>query len=225
MMASTTTSSASGSGWPRHPRRISAFAVPLHVRRRQCQRPERVRAAWRSDVHQSRHAAGGEERRRSGRRARARDQPRALCGTAPRRRARPRRIKWARFSDRLRARFSAASPARPFRWGARSASAPAFLKYGREYERQADLLGAQIMARAGYDPRDMANMFQTIQAKGGGGGPEWMSSHPNPGNRYEAITKEVGAAPRDRIRFATRGVHAGPVASRSAWRRRRRPSR
>ena len=67
----------------------------------------------------------------------------------------------------------------------------AFLKYGREYERQADLLGAQIMARAGYDPRDMANMFQTIQAKGGGGGPEWMSSHPNPGNRYDAISKEA----------------------------------
>ena len=34
-----------------------------------------------------------------------------------------------------------------------------FLKYGREYEREADLLGAQIMARAGYDPRQMANMF------------------------------------------------------------------
>jgi Zn-dependent protease with chaperone function len=67
----------------------------------------------------------------------------------------------------------------------------AFLKYGREYERQADLLGAQIMAGAGYDPRDMANMFQTIQAKGGGGGPEFMSSHPNPGNRYEAINKEA----------------------------------
>ena len=66
-----------------------------------------------------------------------------------------------------------------------------FLKYGREYERQSDLLGAQIMARAGYDPRDMANMFQTIQAKGGGGGPEWLSSHPNPGNRYDAITREA----------------------------------
>ena len=66
-----------------------------------------------------------------------------------------------------------------------------FLRYGRDYERQADLLGAQIMARAGYDPRDMANMFQTIQAKGGGsGGPEWLSSHPNPANRYEAINKE-----------------------------------
>jgi beta-barrel assembly-enhancing protease len=68
----------------------------------------------------------------------------------------------------------------------------AFMKYGREYERQADILGAQIMARAGYDPRDMANMFQTIQSKGGGsGGPEWLSSHPNPGNRYNAINKEA----------------------------------
>jgi predicted Zn-dependent protease len=66
-----------------------------------------------------------------------------------------------------------------------------FLKYGREYERQADLLGAQIMARAGYDPRDMADMFQTIERQGGGGGPEWLSSHPNPGNRRAAIEKEA----------------------------------
>ena len=29
------------------------------------------------------------------------------------------------------------------------------MKYSREYEKQADLLGAQIMARAGYDPRDL----------------------------------------------------------------------
>jgi hypothetical protein len=65
-----------------------------------------------------------------------------------------------------------------------------FLKYGREYERQADLLGAQIMARAGYDPREMANMFRIIQSQGGSGGPEWMSSHPDPGNRYNAIVKE-----------------------------------
>jgi predicted Zn-dependent protease len=34
-----------------------------------------------------------------------------------------------------------------------------FLKYKREYEEQADILGTQIMARAGYDPRDLANMF------------------------------------------------------------------
>jgi Zn-dependent protease with chaperone function len=80
----------------------------------------------------------------------------------------------------------------------------AFMRYGREYERQADLLGAQIMARAGYDPRDMASMFQTLQAKGGGGGgPEWLSSHPNPGNRYEAITREAAQL---RVTNATRNT-------------------
>ena len=68
-----------------------------------------------------------------------------------------------------------------------------FLKYGREYERQADLLGAQIMARAGYDPREMANMFRIIQEQGGRSGPEWLNSHPNPSNRYDAISKEASA--------------------------------
>jgi Zn-dependent protease with chaperone function len=65
------------------------------------------------------------------------------------------------------------------------------LQYGRDYERQADVLGAQIMARAGYDPRQMANMFQTIARQGGNRGPEWLSSHPDPGNRYAAINKEA----------------------------------
>jgi beta-barrel assembly-enhancing protease len=68
-----------------------------------------------------------------------------------------------------------------------------FLKYGREYETQADILGAQMMARAGYDPRQMANMFKTIESQGGGGGPEWLSSHPNPGNRYNTINREAQA--------------------------------
>jgi beta-barrel assembly-enhancing protease len=66
-----------------------------------------------------------------------------------------------------------------------------FLKYSREYEREADLMGAQIMARAGYDPREMANMFKTIERQGGSNGPEWLSDHPNPGNRYEAINREA----------------------------------
>jgi hypothetical protein len=66
-----------------------------------------------------------------------------------------------------------------------------FMKYGREYERQADIEGAQIMARAGYDPRDMASMFRTIEQQSGGSGPEWLSDHPNPGNRSAYITKEA----------------------------------
>ena len=66
-----------------------------------------------------------------------------------------------------------------------------FLKYSREYEREADLLGVQIMARAGYDPREMANMFQTIARRSGNGGPEWLSDHPSPTNRYAAINREA----------------------------------
>jgi beta-barrel assembly-enhancing protease len=67
----------------------------------------------------------------------------------------------------------------------------AFLRYSRDYERQADILGAQIMARTGYDPRDMASMFRTIEQEGGGRAPEWLSNHPNPGNRAEYITQEA----------------------------------
>lgn len=66
-----------------------------------------------------------------------------------------------------------------------------FLRYSRDYETQADTLGAQIMANAGYDPTDLANMFKTIEKQSGGSSnPEWLSSHPNPANRYENINRE-----------------------------------
>jgi len=83
------------------------------------------------------------------------------------------------------------------------------LRYSRDFEKQADLLGAQIMARAGYDPRDLAHMFETIQKEArtsGSGGPQWMSSHPDPGNRTQYITKEAESltigAPPDTAQFA-----------------------
>ena len=69
------------------------------------------------------------------------------------------------------------------------------LRYSRDFEKQADLLGSQIMARAGYDPRALGRMFETIEkeskASGGGGTPQWLSSHPNPGNRTVYINKEA----------------------------------
>jgi len=70
------------------------------------------------------------------------------------------------------------------------------LRYSREFEKQADLLGVQIMARAGYDPRALAHMFETIARESqasGGSGPQWMSSHPDPGNRTVYITQEAEA--------------------------------
>ncbi len=82
------------------------------------------------------------------------------------------------------------------------------LRYSRDFEKQADLLGAQIMAKAGYDPRALAHMFETIagEAKSSGGGtPQWMSSHPDPGNRTQYITQEARsltiATPADQSQF------------------------
>jgi hypothetical protein len=67
-----------------------------------------------------------------------------------------------------------------------------FTKYSRQYETEADILGAQIMARAGYDPRELASMFRTIaQQSRGSGAPEFLSSHPNPGNREQRIMQEA----------------------------------
>jgi beta-barrel assembly-enhancing protease len=65
-----------------------------------------------------------------------------------------------------------------------------FLRYSREYETEADILGARIMANAGYDPRDLANMFRTIEAQGGGGG-GFLSDHPSPKDRYARINQEA----------------------------------
>ena len=81
-----------------------------------------------------------------------------------------------------------------------------FLKYSREYETEADILGARIMANAGYDPRELANMFQTIERQGGGGGGGWFSAHPSPSNRYARINQEaqylrVNPRPRDTREF------------------------
>src|SRR5262249_24214845 len=63
-------------------------------------------------------------------------------------------------------------------------------KFSREYETEADLLGARIMANAGYDPRDLANVFRTLEQQGGGGG-GFLSDHPSPSNRYARINQEA----------------------------------
>lgn len=66
------------------------------------------------------------------------------------------------------------------------------LPFSRDYETQADTLGAQIMANAGYDPQDLANVFKTIEQQSGGNrAPEFLSTHPNPENRYENINREA----------------------------------
>jgi predicted Zn-dependent protease len=69
------------------------------------------------------------------------------------------------------------------------------LKFSRGAEREADLLGTQIMAKAGYEPIEMARFFQTLEQQGGARGPEFLSDHPNPGNRVKAVQEEVAKLP------------------------------
>lgn len=79
-----------------------------------------------------------------------------------------------------------------------------FLKYSRDDERQADALGAHIMAEAGYNPIEMAAFFERLQAQGGGPGvPQFLSSHPSPGNRVQAVEAEIRAMPQRPYGFST----------------------
>lgn len=68
-----------------------------------------------------------------------------------------------------------------------------FLKFGRTAERQADLGGAQMLASAGYDPRDMASFFEALGREGGQRLPEFLSDHPDPGNRVASINEILPA--------------------------------
>jgi len=65
------------------------------------------------------------------------------------------------------------------------------LKYSRSDESQADAVGAVILYQAGYNPQALADFFQTLQSQGGQVPPQILSDHPNPGNRTEAIEKEI----------------------------------
>jgi beta-barrel assembly-enhancing protease len=69
------------------------------------------------------------------------------------------------------------------------------MRYSRGDEAQADAVGAIIMYKAGYDPTELANFFEILN-KQGGSPPQFLSDHPNPGNRSAAIAKEIRNWPK-----------------------------
>jgi beta-barrel assembly-enhancing protease len=66
-----------------------------------------------------------------------------------------------------------------------------FLKYSRDAERQADLMGTQILYDSGYNPNAMVEFFEKIQAESKGRASEFFSSHPNPENRISKVQQEI----------------------------------
>ncbi len=61
------------------------------------------------------------------------------------------------------------------------------LPYSRNQELESDRIGLNLMARAGYDPRAAVELWQGMAAAGGEGPPAFMSTHPVPADRIEAI--------------------------------------
>ena len=72
------------------------------------------------------------------------------------------------------------------------------MKFGRDYERQADILGAQIMSGAGYDPREMSSLFRRLKGEGGRGLPQWLSDHPDLEKRALRVEEEAALLPAPR---------------------------
>jgi predicted Zn-dependent protease len=62
------------------------------------------------------------------------------------------------------------------------------LPFSRTHESEADLYGIDLMAKAGFDPRQSINLWQNMAAASGGKRPpQFMSTHPNPDKRIEKL--------------------------------------
>jgi len=73
----------------------------------------------------------------------------------------------------------------------------AMLHFSRKDESQADAQGAKIMYDAGYNPMALAQFFEKLEEESGTSSPpQFLSDHPNPGNRADAIEKEIAQWPQ-----------------------------
>ncbi|GHB22548.1 M48 family metallopeptidase [Salinicola rhizosphaerae] len=68
------------------------------------------------------------------------------------------------------------------------------LPFSRQQESEADLVGLDLMADAGFDPRVSIDLWQNMSASGGSEAPEWMSTHPSNAGRMEALRNRLDEA-------------------------------
>src|SRR6266850_668469 len=81
-----------------------------------------------------------------------------------------------------------------------------FLKYSRDDETQADELGFRYMTKVGYDPTQMIPLFEMLdrvsKREGVGKTPEWLQTHPDPGNRLAETQKRL----KTELKGSTQGM-------------------
>jgi len=65
------------------------------------------------------------------------------------------------------------------------------LPNSREHEREADRIGVELAARAGYDPRAAVTLWQKMAQASGGSSPEFLSTHPSPENRIRDLQEQA----------------------------------
>ena len=75
--------------------------------------------------------------------------------------------------------------------GAQLLTKGVFLKFSRDAEREADILGASMMHRAGWNPVGMITFFEKLAAKGGTRTPAFFSTHPSPRERHQNIDRLI----------------------------------
>lgn len=68
------------------------------------------------------------------------------------------------------------------------------LPYSRLHESEADILGLDIMARAGFDPRQSIDLWLNMDKAGGGQPPEFLSTHPSHSTRLEELNSHIPRA-------------------------------
>ena len=63
----------------------------------------------------------------------------------------------------------------------------------RAQETEADVVGQQLMAKAGFDPREAVNLWQNMIEAGGSRPPQWLSTHPDPQSRIGELRNRASA--------------------------------
>ena len=68
------------------------------------------------------------------------------------------------------------------------------LPFSRAQESEADSLGLDLMARAGFEPRESIQLWKNMSEAGGGQPPEFLSTHPSHGSRIQSLEARMSGA-------------------------------